>query len=68
VDETYVKVKGCWIYLYRAVDSRGRTIDFLLSTKRDADTAKRFFRKALAQPHTSRQNDRLFPGEIPESA
>jgi transposase-like protein len=52
VDETYVKVKGCWIYLYRAVDSRGQTIDFLLSTKRDADTAKRFFRKALAQPHT----------------
>jgi IS6 family transposase len=52
VDETYVKVKGRWIYLYRAVDSRGQTIDFLLSAKRDAETAKRFFRKALAQPHT----------------
>ena len=45
VDETYVKVKGRWTYLYRAVDSRGQTIDFLLS-------AKRFFRKAFGQPHT----------------
>jgi transposase, IS6 family len=52
VDETYVKVKGRWMYLYRAVDSRGQTIDFLLSAKRDAGAAKRFFRKALAQPHT----------------
>ena len=52
VDETYVKVKGCWTYLYRAVDSYGQTIDFLLSAKRDAEASKRFFRKALAQPHT----------------
>jgi transposase-like protein len=52
VDETYVKVKGRWMYLYRAVDSRGQTIDFLLSAKRDAEAAKRFFRKALGQPHT----------------
>ena len=52
VDETYVRVKGRWTYLYRAVDSRGQTIDFLLSAKRDAAAAKRFFRKALAQPHT----------------
>jgi transposase, IS6 family len=52
VDETYVKVKGRWTYLYRAVDSRGQTIDFLLSAKRDAEAAKRFFRKALRQPHT----------------
>ena len=52
VDETYVKVKGRWMYLYRAVDSRGQSIDFLLSAKRDAEAAKRFFRKALAQPHT----------------
>jgi transposase, IS6 family len=36
VDETYVKVKGRWMYLYRAVDSRGDTIDFLLSARRDA--------------------------------
>src|SRR5689334_20561597 len=52
VDETYIKVKGRWTYLYRAVDSRGATIDFLLSAVRDAAAAKRFFRKALAQPHT----------------
>ena len=52
VDETYVKVKGRWTYLYRAVDSGGQTIDFLLSAKRDAEAAKRFFRKALGQPHT----------------
>jgi transposase, IS6 family len=52
VDETYIRVKGRWTYLYRAVDSRGQTIDFLLSAKRDAAAAKRFFRKALAQPHT----------------
>ena len=52
VDETYIRVKGRWTYLYRAVDSHGQTIDFLLSVKRDATAAKRFFRKALAQPHT----------------
>jgi transposase, IS6 family len=51
VDETYVRVKGRWTYLYRAVDSRGQTIDFLLSARRDAAAARRFFRKALAQPH-----------------
>jgi IS6 family transposase len=52
VDETYVRVKGRWTYLYRAVDSCGQTIDFLLSAKRDAAAAKRFFRKVLEQPHT----------------
>ena len=45
-------MKGVWTYLYRAVDSLGQTIDFLLSARRDAAGAKRFFRKALAQPHT----------------
>src|ERR1700746_2634242 len=48
VDETYIKVKGKDRYLYRAVDSTGQTIDFLLTAKRDAVAAKRFFRKALA--------------------
>jgi transposase-like protein len=47
VDETYVKVKGQDRYLYRAVDSSGQTIDFLLTAKRDAAGAKRFFRKAF---------------------
>src|SRR5437588_4299784 len=48
VDETYVRVKGRWCYLYRAIDSAGATIDFLLSAFRDADAAKRLFRKALS--------------------
>ena len=50
VDETYVRVKGKWAYLYRAVDSTGATIDFLLSAHRDAAAAKRFFQKALHAP------------------
>jgi transposase-like protein len=44
-------VKGRWVYLYHAADSRSQTIDFLLSGRRDAEAAKRFFRKALGQPH-----------------
>jgi DDE domain len=40
VDETYVRVKGRWCYLYRAIDSKGATIDFLLSALRDADSRK----------------------------
>ncbi|KZL14454.1 Integrase core domain protein [Pseudovibrio axinellae] len=47
VDETYVKVKGQWKYLFRAIDKRGDTIDFLLTTKRDSKAAKRFLAKAL---------------------
>src|ERR687890_976719 len=47
VDETYIKVKGKDRYLYRAVDSTGQTIDFLLPAKRDAESAKRFFRKVF---------------------
>jgi transposase-like protein len=46
-DETYIKVKGRWTYLYRAVDKQGRTVDFLLSERRDAAAAKRFFHKAM---------------------
>jgi IS6 family transposase len=52
VDETYIKVKKVWMYLYRAVDSQGHTLEFLLSPRRDAQAAKRFFSKALAAPHT----------------
>jgi transposase-like protein len=48
VDETYVRVKGRWCYLYRVIDSRGATIDFLLSALRDADAANCLFRKALS--------------------
>lgn len=49
MDETYIKVKGQWKYLYRAVDSGGQTIDFLLTAKRDAAAALRFFRKTIRQ-------------------
>ena len=47
VDETYVKIRGEWVYLYRAVDNQGKTIDFRLSPRRDVAAAKAFFRKAL---------------------
>ncbi|WP_242214846.1 IS6 family transposase [Bacillus cereus group sp. BfR-BA-01383] len=53
VDETYIKVKGQWMYLYRAVDSKGNTIDFCLGKTRDQKTAKRFFKKALRSFHVS---------------
>jgi transposase, IS6 family len=53
VDETYVKVKKVWMYLYRAVDSQGHTLEFLLSPKRDTEAAKRFFSKTLDAPHSS---------------
>lgn len=46
-DETSIKVKKVWMYLYRAVDSQGNTLEFLLSATRDAEAAKRFFVKAL---------------------
>jgi transposase-like protein len=52
VDETYVKAKGEWMYLSRAVDSQGNTLEFLLSATRDAQAAKRFFAKALHASHT----------------
>jgi len=47
-DETYIKVKGRWTYLYRAVDKQGHTVDFLLSANRDVAAAKRFFSKAIS--------------------
>ncbi|PFV83565.1 IS6 family transposase, partial [Bacillus thuringiensis] len=53
VNETYIKVKGQWIYLYRAVDSKGNTIDFYLSETRDTKAVKRFFKKALRSFHVS---------------
>jgi transposase-like protein len=52
VDETFVKIKGEWCYLYRAVDRVGRTVDFRLSARRDVAAAKAFFRKAVkSQQH-----------------
>ena len=47
MDETYIKVKGVWKYLYRAVDKEGKTVDFLLTVRRDKVAALRFFEKAM---------------------
>jgi transposase-like protein len=47
MDETYIKVKGKWVYLYRAVDSHGDTLDFMLSERRDEDAATAFASKQL---------------------
>jgi transposase-like protein len=49
MDETYIKLNGKWVYLYRAVDKEGNTIDFFLRAKRDAAAAKAFFRKAFKE-------------------
>ncbi|MBC8719691.1 IS6 family transposase [Ochrobactrum sp. Marseille-Q0166] len=48
VDETYIKVKGKWTYLYRAVDRDGQTLDFMLSERRNLGAARRFWRKPIA--------------------
>jgi transposase-like protein len=48
VDETYIKVNGVWRYVYRAVDQDGQVIDVLVSARRDANAARRFFRRALS--------------------
>ncbi len=50
LDETYIKVKGQWRYLYRAVDKEGDTIDFLLTAKRDTRAAQRFLKVTVHQP------------------
>jgi IS6 family transposase len=47
IDETYIKIRGQWRYLYRAIDKHGVPVDFLLTAKRDLEAAKRFFRKML---------------------
>ena len=49
MDETYIKLKGRWVFLYRAVDKYGATIDFLIRKKRDTQAAKSFFRKAIRE-------------------
>jgi len=50
VDETCIRIRGEYRYLFRAVDKYGQTIDFLLTARRDARAAKRFFRKVLNEP------------------
>ncbi|HGP1636793.1 TPA: IS6 family transposase [Salmonella enterica] len=48
IDETYIKIKGQWRYLYRAIDSAGNTVDFLLTRHRDMKAAQRFFKQAIS--------------------
>ncbi len=52
MDETYVRVRGEWVYLYRAIDKAGKTVDFYLSRKRDVNAAKAFLRKAMNRQRT----------------
>ncbi|MBO6920549.1 MAG: IS6 family transposase, partial [Rhizobiaceae bacterium] len=47
MDETYIKIKGKWVYYYRAVDKNGKTLDFMLSEHQDAKAARRFFKQAI---------------------
>ena len=56
MDETYIKVKGQWYYLYRAVDKGGQTIDFLLTPQRDEPAAKRFLTKAMRRHGVPRED------------
>ena len=67
VDETYLKIKGQWVYLYRAVDKVGRTVDFLMSRRRDMAAATRFFSRATKAAWSSEGDHagwlrRLAPG------
>jgi putative transposase len=55
MDETYVKVKGVWKYLYRAVDKADATVNFLLTAKRDRNAASRFLRKAIEHNGTPKK-------------
>jgi IS6 family transposase len=68
VDETYIKIKGAWTYLYRAVDSEGNTLEFLSSSTRDAQAAKRFFVKALQSTAGSAPQARPVEEKVTEPA
>jgi transposase, IS6 family len=66
VDETYIKIKKTWTYLYRAVDSEGNTLEFLLSATRDAEAAQRFFVKALHSTACSAPGARPLEEQVEE--
>jgi transposase, IS6 family len=72
MDETYVRVAGRWMYLFRAVDNHGQTVDFYLSETRDREAAKRFLKAALANPDNrsphvfSVDGSRSYPAAIRE--
>ena len=62
VNATYVKLRGRWLYLYRALDRVGRTVDFRLSAWRDVAAAKAFFKKAIKSQGGFRRNIAMRPG------
>ncbi len=66
VDETYIKVRKTWMYLYRAVDSEGTKLEFLLSATRDAEATKRFLVKALHSTACSTPGARLVQEQVEE--
>jgi hypothetical protein len=72
MDETFVRIAGKWMYLFRAVDSQGQTVDFYLSETRDREAAKLFLRRALANPDNRRpyvlvrDGLRIYPAVIRE--
>jgi len=72
IDETFVRISGRWMYLFRAVDSGGQTVDFYLSETRDREAAKCFLKRALANPDNrpprvfARDRLRSYPAAIRE--
>lgn len=72
IDETYLKINGVWRYLYRAIDKRGNTLDWMLSIHRNKKSAKRFFKKVLENKHVKDprvinvDKSPTFPGALSE--
>ena len=72
IDETFIRIAGRWLYLFIAVDGHGQTVDFYLSETRDREAAKRFLKKALANPDNrppsvfARDGLRSYPAAIRE--
>ena len=72
MDETFVRIAGRWMYLFRAIDSGGQTVDFYLSERRDREAAKIFLKRALANPDNgvpsvfARDGLRSYPAAIRE--
>ncbi|EJQ97276.1 hypothetical protein II5_06006 [Bacillus cereus MSX-A1] len=73
IDETYIKIKGEKLYLYRTIDAEGNTVDFYLSQRRNAKATKCFLKKALASCHATKpsiitaESDKAHPVAIHES-
>ncbi|QKJ05419.1 DDE-type integrase/transposase/recombinase [Yersinia mollaretii ATCC 43969] len=65
MDETYVKIGGKWVYLYWAVDSHGRTIDFYISSRRNTQSAYRFLKKILGHLRDWEQPRRIITDKAP---